>query len=194
MLSLRCAACARSAYTLSTVLNDIPTETSGTLGGQGSADTEPRGPYTSLTRESLEPLSSRADPNPSSEAQADFFLEHGYVKIERAFSRAKAESWTRNVWTRLGVDPKDERTWTREWTNMPCMPRSILMVVADTGQRSMRSRSSSSHPQHGVRWVISLCVHVVRYSRYLLRAVGWGGKDQCRRSDVEVGVNMRLGH
>ncbi|KIX98964.1 uncharacterized protein Z520_05425 [Fonsecaea multimorphosa CBS 102226] len=47
------------------------------------------------------------------------FMEHGYVVIPGCFSRAASAEWTRDVWTRLGMDPHDKTTWTRERTNMP---------------------------------------------------------------------------
>ena len=52
------------------------------------------------------------------EQKADF-LKHGYIRLESCFSREKAAQWTNNLWTRLGMDPADKSTWTRERTNMP---------------------------------------------------------------------------
>ena len=54
-----------------------------------------------------------------SEEQKDHFLKHGYVPLDSCFSREKAAQWTKNLWTRLGMDPNDKSTWTRERTNMP---------------------------------------------------------------------------
>ncbi|KIW22959.1 uncharacterized protein PV07_11199 [Cladophialophora immunda] len=51
--------------------------------------------------------------------QVSHFLEHGYVVMPGCFSRAAAAEWTRDVWTRLGMDPADKTTWARERTNMP---------------------------------------------------------------------------
>jgi hypothetical protein len=51
--------------------------------------------------------------------QIDSFLTHGYVVLPNCFSRAAASEWTSEVWTRLGYDPHDKRTWARTWTNMP---------------------------------------------------------------------------
>ncbi|MCJ1416942.1 hypothetical protein MMC32_003281 [Xylographa parallela] len=51
--------------------------------------------------------------------QKQFFLDNGYLRIENCFSRAQAAEWTEHLWTRLGFDPADQRTWTRERTNMP---------------------------------------------------------------------------
>ncbi|MCJ1282714.1 hypothetical protein MMC26_002039 [Xylographa opegraphella] len=53
------------------------------------------------------------------EEQKQFFLDNGYLHIENCFSRAQVAEWTKHLWTRLGFDPNDKRTWTRERTNMP---------------------------------------------------------------------------
>ncbi|EXJ73970.1 uncharacterized protein A1O5_02264 [Cladophialophora psammophila CBS 110553] len=52
-------------------------------------------------------------------SQVSHFMEHGYVVIRGCFSRAASDEWTRDVWTRLGMNPNDKTTWTRERTNMP---------------------------------------------------------------------------
>ncbi|KAJ9610473.1 hypothetical protein H2200_005250 [Cladophialophora chaetospira] len=51
--------------------------------------------------------------------QVDHFLTHGFVVIPGCFSAAASADWTRDVWTRLGMDPNDKTTWIRERTNMP---------------------------------------------------------------------------
>jgi hypothetical protein len=53
------------------------------------------------------------------EAQKAHFLEHGFIKIEKCFTRAQAADFTSTVWTRLGYDPNDKSTWLEERTNMP---------------------------------------------------------------------------
>ncbi|ETI26175.1 hypothetical protein G647_02952 [Cladophialophora carrionii CBS 160.54] len=51
--------------------------------------------------------------------QVSHFMQHGYVVIEQCFSKEASDEWTKDVWTRLGMDPADKTTWTRERTNMP---------------------------------------------------------------------------
>lgn len=51
--------------------------------------------------------------------QIDHFMKYGYLRIPRAFSAEKAASWISTVWTRLGYDPNDKSTWTKERINMP---------------------------------------------------------------------------
>ncbi|KIW49655.1 hypothetical protein PV05_11315 [Exophiala xenobiotica] len=51
--------------------------------------------------------------------QVESFMEHGFLRIPGCFTREAAEEWTKDVWTRLGFDPKDPETWTEERTNMP---------------------------------------------------------------------------
>lgn len=40
-------------------------------------------------------------------------------RIPQAFSKEQAADITKNVWTRLGMDPKDKSTWHSIRTNMP---------------------------------------------------------------------------
>lgn len=51
--------------------------------------------------------------------QVDCFMKNGYVKLEGAIAPEKVADWTQDVWIRLGMDPNDKSTWSREWTNMP---------------------------------------------------------------------------
>jgi hypothetical protein len=51
--------------------------------------------------------------------QKAHFLEHGFIKVEKCFSRAQAAEFTSKLWTRLGYDPDDKSTWAEERTNMP---------------------------------------------------------------------------
>lgn len=44
---------------------------------------------------------------------------HKHHRIPGAFTKEQADSITVDVWTRLGMDPADKSTWTRERTNMP---------------------------------------------------------------------------
>lgn len=60
--------------------------------------------------------------------QVDHFLEHGYIVIKNAFSRQQATGFTSELWTRLGLDPDDKSTWTREKIHMPWLKR---VKVAD---------------------------------------------------------------
>ncbi len=48
-----------------------------------------------------------------SEAQAQQFIEEGFVRIDRAFSRALAEEGRAILWRDLPCDPNDPSTWTR---------------------------------------------------------------------------------
>jgi hypothetical protein len=40
-------------------------------------------------------------------------------RIPGAFTKEQAAEVTKDVWTRLGMDPNDKTTWHRVWTNMP---------------------------------------------------------------------------
>jgi hypothetical protein len=51
--------------------------------------------------------------------QVDSFMKHGFLRIPNAFTKEQADDWSKDVWTRLGFNPNDSSTWTRERTNMP---------------------------------------------------------------------------
>ncbi|CAI7635259.1 unnamed protein product [Penicillium palitans] len=53
-----------------------------------------------------------------SQEQIDHFMRYGYVRLPACFSREKAAEWAGDVWTRLGVSPTDNSTWTTEITHM----------------------------------------------------------------------------
>ena len=53
------------------------------------------------------------------EEQKAHFLEHGYVKVPKCFTREQAAEFTAKMWKRLGMDPDDKSTWTVEKYNMP---------------------------------------------------------------------------
>lgn len=74
------------------------------------------------------PRWSSAEGNDSStgwcdtEEQVDSFMRDGYLKLVAAFSREKAQEWTKDVWTRLGMEPM---TLQRGQRNGPtCQVRS----------------------------------------------------------------------
>ncbi|ORX34511.1 hypothetical protein BD324DRAFT_636193 [Kockovaella imperatae] len=64
--------------------------------------------------------------------QVDHFLQHGFIHLPQAFTPAQADEWTRDMWVRLGMDPHDQSTWTREWTNMPHHKTELVSKFAPT--------------------------------------------------------------
>ncbi|TFY79606.1 hypothetical protein EWM64_g4403 [Hericium alpestre] len=51
--------------------------------------------------------------------QVDFFMENGYVVVKNAFFKETADEWTKDVWVRLGMDPNDKSTWSKDRIHMP---------------------------------------------------------------------------
>lgn len=51
--------------------------------------------------------------------QREHFLEKGYIVLRDCFTKEDAAHMLENVWIRLGMDPNDQSTWTRERVNMP---------------------------------------------------------------------------
>ncbi|RYP64012.1 hypothetical protein DL771_008983 [Monosporascus sp. 5C6A] len=58
-------------------------------------------------------------PAPLTEAEKEFFLTNGYLKLSNCFTQEQADDMTKGVWTRLGMSPTDKDTWTQERTHMP---------------------------------------------------------------------------
>ncbi|KAK5169180.1 uncharacterized protein LTR77_006489 [Saxophila tyrrhenica] len=56
---------------------------------------------------------------PLTEEQKQFWLENGFIKIPKCFSREKSDAWTNSFWTRIGAEPNDKSTWPTEKINMP---------------------------------------------------------------------------
>ncbi|KAL3421519.1 hypothetical protein PVAG01_07964 [Phlyctema vagabunda] len=71
------------------------------------------------------------------EAQKAHFLEHGYLKLSGCFSRADAESFTSEMWDRLGMSPTDKSTWTTERTNMPFHKEVLISEFAPKAWSAM---------------------------------------------------------
>ena len=46
--------------------------------------------------------------------QREHFLQHGWIKIPKAVKEEYLKAFTENVWIRLGYDPDDKSTWTKE--------------------------------------------------------------------------------
>lgn len=51
--------------------------------------------------------------------QVESFMKHGFLRLPGAISKEVCEEYTKNVWIRLGMDPTDKSTWTKERINMP---------------------------------------------------------------------------
>lgn len=59
-----------------------------------------------------------ANIEPLTEAQKEHFRTTGWLKLSNCFTKDQAEWVTKDVWTRLGMDPNDKSTW-KQVTNMP---------------------------------------------------------------------------
>ena len=73
--------------------------------------------------------------------QVDFFMEHGYVVIKQAFTRAQAADFTKEMWIRLGMDPDDKATWTQERIHMPVTKRVRVSEFAPKVRRTPALRA-----------------------------------------------------
>lgn len=82
--------------------------------------------------------------------QVNQFLEHGYLVINAAFTKEKAEEWTQNIWIRLGLDSKDKSTWDRERIHMPSHRREEVASFAPKVSISSLLRRYASFPSTGM--------------------------------------------
>src|SRR5262245_4613591 len=64
------------------------------------------------------------------DAQAEQFLQHGYVVIEGCFSKAAAQDWIDLAYKRLGFDPNDPQTWKEPYLHLPSMNRVLVKDFA----------------------------------------------------------------
>ncbi|KAI0652874.1 hypothetical protein C8Q70DRAFT_929079 [Cubamyces menziesii] len=64
--------------------------------------------------------------------EVDFFMENGYLVVKQAFTREKAAEFTREMWTRLGLDPTNPETWPRDRDriHMPVHTREPVATFA----------------------------------------------------------------
>ena len=46
------------------------------------------------------------------------WMQYGFVKVPQAFTRGQCSDFTKDLWVRLGFDPNDMSTWTRDMTWM----------------------------------------------------------------------------
>ncbi|TFK41320.1 hypothetical protein BDQ12DRAFT_647253 [Crucibulum laeve] len=70
--------------------------------------------------------------------QVDHFLQHGYIVIKDAFTKEKAAEWTDSVWVRLGLDPNDKSTWSKERIHMPWHRREKVATFAPKAWAAMK--------------------------------------------------------
>ena len=57
-------------------------------------------------------------------------MEHGYIVVRGAFPAQRASEWCRTMWIRLGMDPLDKSTWTKERVHMPWHKRESVSTFA----------------------------------------------------------------
>jgi hypothetical protein len=51
--------------------------------------------------------------------EKEHFLNRGFIHLKGCFTKEQADAVTKNVWSRLGMDPADKSTWSALRTNMP---------------------------------------------------------------------------
>ncbi|KAJ3736893.1 hypothetical protein DFJ43DRAFT_1110886 [Lentinula guzmanii] len=62
--------------------------------------------------------------------QVEHFLKYGYIVIRNGFTEEKAAEWTKTIWVRLGLNPNDKSTWTRDRIHMPWHRRERVATFA----------------------------------------------------------------
>ncbi|ORX40215.1 hypothetical protein BD324DRAFT_616889 [Kockovaella imperatae] len=51
--------------------------------------------------------------------EREFFLTHGWLKVEGAIKQQYIDEWMKDFWVRLGYDEHDKSTWEEEYTKLP---------------------------------------------------------------------------
>ena len=70
--------------------------------------------------------------------QREHFLEHGWIRVPKAVKEEYLKAFTENVWVRLGYDPEDKSTWTKE--------KASLSVKGDSGHRKLKPSCHGADP------------------------------------------------
>lgn len=65
--------------------------------------------------------------------QAQHFVEKGYVTVKGCLDRGLAKAWTDEAYTRLGYDPKDRSTWTKD---IVWMDRNHIAPIKDLSPKA----------------------------------------------------------
>ncbi len=66
-------------------------------------------------------------------AEAQHFIERGYVRIKGCLDRNLAKRWTDEAYARLGYDPQDRSTWTKD---IVWMDRHNIAAIKDISPRA----------------------------------------------------------
>jgi hypothetical protein len=100
--------------------------------------------------------------NVLSEEHVRSFMNHGFCKIEGAIPIENCDWWSRHVWTRLGMNPNDKSTWTKE-VNYLARSHSIPgRVIAPTAWKAMCELLGGEDRIHkgGELWMDSFIVNL----------------------------------
>lgn len=65
--------------------------------------------------------------------EAQHFIERGYVRIKGCLDRNLAKRWTDEAYARLGYDPQDRSTWTKD---IVWMDRHNIAAIKDISPRA----------------------------------------------------------
>ena len=50
---------------------------------------------------------------------AEHFLQHGWLRVEGSMDPQLTDQWVNDLWTRIGYDPNDPKTWHSEYLHLP---------------------------------------------------------------------------
>ncbi|KAF5356025.1 hypothetical protein D9756_004201 [Leucocoprinus leucothites] len=94
--------------------------------------------------------------------QVDHFLEHGYIIVKKAFTREQAAEFTSEMWTRLGLDPNDKSTWTKERIHMPWLKRAKVSEFAPKAWAAIKDLLGDEEriDEKGATWGDSFIVNL----------------------------------
>ncbi len=77
------------------------------------------------------------------------FLEKGWVKIENAVPLENIKSFSDDIWIRLGFDPSDKSTWTKEKVSVVRAGFSLCLRFNSSASIFSDTYSSSSRNGDG---------------------------------------------
>lgn len=112
--------------------------------------------------------------------QRDQFLEKGYIKIDGAVREEYLDRFTKDAWVRLGMDPNDKSTWTKEKVRhlsklIRVLGLDLKHLLLDPHASPSRNSDQRVHAEGLGRYLYVVCrtlINSQRYAEPLVRRVG----------------------
>jgi Phytanoyl-CoA dioxygenase (PhyH) len=75
---------------------------------------------------------SKTAPSGLTKAEVESFIEHGFVRLDEAFSRELAQQGRDELWAAMGLSPSEPERWTRPVVRLGGMSSPPFVAAANT--------------------------------------------------------------